>query len=144
MAIIKCPKCKDPNFDDGACGCGWCEKCGWRQTCLNGGWYDPNFGNKSAHPLFELPPESERVRLTTQDLGRAGAAIEAGAHEQTLELLSRARKILKKVDDLIENEDDSHPLVKIQLQEIEPLLQDLHDQRPILEKEPYEETGFGD
>lgn len=143
MAIRKCPECKDPNFDDGACGCGLCKQCGWRQTCFHGGWYEP------APPMPPvLPPMSPGLisdrPLSTQDLGRAGAAIEASAHKDTLKLLSRAQKILRKIDDLIEDEEDSHPLVKIQLQEIEPFLRDLRDQRPILEQEPYEETGFGD
>ncbi len=34
VAIINCPECKDPNFDDGACGCGVCKKCGWREACI--------------------------------------------------------------------------------------------------------------
>jgi hypothetical protein len=34
MAIIDCPKCSNPYFDDGACGCGICEKCGWQEICV--------------------------------------------------------------------------------------------------------------
>lgn len=44
MAIVDCPKCGDPNFDNGACGCGWCKECTWRTTCTQGEFYAPDFG----------------------------------------------------------------------------------------------------
>lgn len=54
MAIIDCPKCGDPNFDAGACFCGLCKVCNWRQTCTSGGWYADKV-DYSKLLLHELP-----------------------------------------------------------------------------------------
>ena len=54
MAIRDCPKCGDPNFDDGACGCGWCKVCNWRTTCTQGAFYAPDFGRPLK--VVELDP----------------------------------------------------------------------------------------
>lgn len=65
MAKVKCPKCKDPNFEDGACGCGWCEKCFWRQTCTQGGWYDEHFGDPN---YFAGQPVMNDIKLVGDGL----------------------------------------------------------------------------
>jgi hypothetical protein len=121
MAIINCPKCGDPNFDDGACGCGWCEKCKWRQTCTQGSWYAPDFDKGIPFPsapvlVGDFP--SPKV-LDIQNMGRAGAAIEYEAHKRTLALLRRARNLI-----LVGNNPDPD--------EITTLLADIEEQCPIL------------